>query len=63
MDLVTVLGRLMRLAEQDLSRACAVVDVLVAVHGPQPVADALHMIAGSELADLGWSVPRSGTAV
>lgn len=46
------LEALLSMAERDLTRACAEFDVLVAWHGPRPLAQALQAVAGDELATL-----------
>lgn len=47
------LEHLLALSEHDPHGACAQFDVLVALHGPAPLAAALQAVAGDELATLG----------
>lgn len=51
-ELERTLQSLLGLAERDPDRACAQFDLLVARHGPAPLARALQAVAGDELATL-----------
>lgn len=53
MHLTTALARLLALANDDPDRACAELDLLVAWHGREAMAQALQHVAGDELTTLG----------
>jgi hypothetical protein len=53
-ELIIVIRHLLTVAEHDPDHACAEFDQLVACYGRSRLAQALHTVAGNELASLGY---------